>query len=54
MFFKSEDPASLKELIIRHFTGRIDVNKQLDAIEKLNELYSWNNSAKKTLSIYNI
>lgn len=52
MFFKSDDPESLKELIIRHIEGTVDVKKQLSIIDELNELYSWNNSAKMTIDAY--
>ena len=52
MFFKSEDPVSLKDLIQRHIEGKVDVLAQMKAIEDLNELYSWHNSAKKTVNLY--
>lgn len=52
MFFVSEDPKSLKDLILRHIEGQIDVNRQMAAILELNKLYSWNNSAKKTILAY--
>lgn len=53
MFFKSEDAASLKDLIQRHIEGKVDTTIQKKAIEELNELYSWHNSAIKTIEVYN-
>lgn len=52
MFFDSNNPSSLRDLMMRHFLGQIDVNKQLDIIAKLKDLYSWHNSAKQTLALY--
>ena len=52
MFFKSEDAASLKDLIQRHIDGKVDISAQMEAIEGLNKLYSWHNSAKKTVDLY--
>ena len=52
MFFISGDPNSLKELIIRHMEGKVDIEKQMSIIEGLNDLYSWNNSAKMTIETY--
>lgn len=52
MFFESENPKSMMNLLERHLSGSIDLKKQLDAITNLRELYSWRNSAKQTLALY--
>ena len=53
MFFESDNAESLKSLIERHINKRVDIEKQLDAIDKLNKLYSWQESARKTKLVYN-
>jgi len=53
MFFETGDNKSMCDLIMRMLNGKIDTQKQLKVIESLNEEYSWENSAKKTLDIYN-
>lgn len=52
MFFESENPNSMMNLLERHFSGRIYLKKQLDTITNLRELYSWRNSARQTLDLY--
>ena len=46
------DTKSMSELIMRMLSGEIDTKKQLELIELLNEEYSWENSAKKTIEVY--
>lgn len=53
MFFETENVQSMSELIKRMLSGEVDTQKELRVIESLNEEYSWENSAKKTLDIYN-
>lgn len=52
MFFESEKPQSLASLICKYVNGNIDRDKTLNALESLEELYSWNESANKTINIY--
>lgn len=52
MFFESESPMSLSQLMMRYIDGEIDLEKQMSAIEKLNDLYSWASTAEKTINIY--
>jgi len=52
MFFESENSKSLKSLIERHINKCVDLGRQLEAIEKLNKKYSWEESARKTSLIY--
>lgn len=54
MFFESENPQSLAELIMRYCNGKIDIGRQKEIISKLNEVYSWDESAKKTANVYDI
>ena len=54
MFFETGDAKSMSNLIIRMLSGEIDTQKELKVIKALNEEYAWENSAKKTLSVYNI
>ena len=52
MFFESENPHSLASLMMRYIDDKVDCNKQMIAIEKLNVVYSWNKAAEKTYSVY--
>lgn len=52
MFFETENAESMSELIKRMLGGGIDTQKELRVIESLNEEYSWENSASKTVAIY--
>lgn len=52
MFFESENPQSLAELMLRYSNGEIDIDRQREIISKLNEVYSWDESAKKTANVY--
>ena len=54
MFFESENPQSLADLIKRYSNGEIDIDRQKEIISKLNEVYSWDESAKKTANVYEI
>lgn len=53
MFFETENAKSMSNLIIRMLSGEIDSQKELRVIDSLNEEYSWENSARKTLDVYN-
>jgi len=52
MFAKAEDAQSLADLITRYLRGEIDIGKQLQIIDDLNQKYSWQEVAKKTIEIY--
>lgn len=52
MFFESENPHSLAQLITRFVEGKIDVSKEIETIERLNHIYSWDNVAQKTITLY--
>lgn len=51
-FFKSEDPHSLSELMKKFIDGEINIKEQMRVIEKLNDKYSWNNTALSTINAY--
>lgn len=51
-FFKSEDSQSLSNLIKRYIDKDIDIEEQVDVINKLNDLYSWDETAKKNIEAY--
>lgn len=53
MFFESENPQSLSDLLCRFLSGEIDRDKLHYKLENLSNLYSWKESAQKTLKIYN-
>lgn len=52
MFFESENPQSLANVICNYLNGRLDRSTALDKLEKLEGLYSWEESSKKTMMIY--
>lgn len=52
MFFESEKSDSLSQLMMRYVDEKIDTEKQMQAIDNLNEQYSWNLAAEKTIAIY--
>ena len=52
MFFESENPQSLTSLICKYVNGCIDRDRALTTLELLEGLYSWDESAKKTINIY--
>lgn len=52
MFFKSENPTSLAQLIIKYVDGKIDFERQMKVINNLNEKYSWVETAKNTIKAY--
>ena len=54
MFFESEKPQSLASLICKYVNDEINRDKVLNTLESLEELYSWKESAKKTIIIYKI
>ena len=51
-FFESDSPEALKEMLIRFIDNGIDVKKQIEIIEGLNEKYSWENTARSTMNAY--
>jgi len=53
MFFESENPQSLASLICKYVDGVIDRDRVLSTLESLEKLYSWDESAKNTISLYN-
>lgn len=53
-FFEPDDPNSLAEKIIDYINGKIDTDKMCIVIEKLNLIYSWEESANMTLDSYGI
>lgn len=53
MFFESENPQCLANLMMRYIDGKVDSKKQMDAIENLNAAYSWEKAAEKTYNVYN-
>lgn len=53
MFFESENPQSLAQLMMRYADGEIDIQKQYHVIEQLNIQYSWEKAAQKTMKVYN-
>lgn len=52
MFFESENSESLAQLMMKYVDGKIDTEKQMQVIERLNEQYSWKLAAKKTIVVY--
>ena len=52
MFFESENSDSLAQLMMRYVDGKINIEKQIKVIEKLNEQYSWYSAAEKTVCLY--
>lgn len=52
MFFESENPQSLANLMMRYVDGDVDFQRQMSAIERLNVTYSWEKAAEKTIRIY--
>ena len=53
MFFESENPQSLANLMMKYIDGKVDCKKQIDVIENLNAAYSWEKAADKTYRVYN-
>ena len=51
-FFKNNDPSSLCELLMRYIDSNINNEKIQYRIKHLKNLYSWENAAKATISIY--
>ena len=52
MFFESENPEALALLLKKYINDQIDTKLQYKAIDKLNDLYTWQSSAQKTLKLY--
>ena len=52
MFFEADNVPSLAQLIERHLRGEIDTERQMEIIDGLVELYSWEKSAEKTKALY--
>ena len=53
-FFEKENPQSLANKLIEFINGKIDKELMLKVIERLNEKYSWDETAKKTLEAYGV
>lgn len=51
-FFERCNPMSLADMIEKYVDGRIEENKIVNIIEKLNTKYSWDNTAKSTINAY--
>ena len=52
MFFKTDNAESMSNLIVRILNGNVDVQQELKIIDNLNNEYSWEKSAQKTISLY--
>lgn len=52
MFFVSESPQSLSQLICKYVNGDINRKNTIDKLEALSELYSWDESANRTVCVY--
>lgn len=53
LFFKSEDPDSLRSLIVRYIDHKADEQAIHKHLLKLRGLYTWDSAAKATLALYN-
>lgn len=51
-FFESNNTTSLANLIKRYVDHEINIEQQLQVIEKLNHIYSWDETAKSTIVAY--
>ena len=52
LFFENENPLSLSSLLSRYIDGSVNIKVVSERIEHLKDLYSWDNSAKDTLVVY--
>lgn len=50
-FFKSEDNASLANIITKYLTGQINIKKQMGIIKSLNNKYSWEEAGKLNVEL---
>ena len=53
MFFRAGNAKSLTDLIVRYIEEKIDVDKALLTIDRLERKYSWENVARLTCNVYN-
>lgn len=53
MFFETENPGCLAQLMMRYVDREIDTRKQMCVIDNLVQQYSWENAAKMTINVYN-
>lgn len=53
-FFEPDNPRALAEMIIAFVDGKIDHELMTKAIDGLNEIYSWDETAKRTIEAYGI
>lgn len=53
-FFKNGDVESLRALLVRYVNDEIDIKSEIDIIKKLNNKYSWDETAKMTLKAYSL
>jgi glycosyltransferase involved in cell wall biosynthesis len=52
MFFESDNPASLSLLFQKVIDGKIDLERQKEAIKALNIKFSWAKAAEDTIKVY--
>lgn len=52
-FIDVDSVDSLCQAIIDHVNNKIDIERELDLIDDLQDKYSWLNTAKKTVDLYN-
>lgn len=52
MFFETGNPKGLAQLMMRYIDGKVDAEKQMRAIERLNHEYSWEKAAEMTINAY--
>ncbi len=52
LFFKSGDPHSLKDTIIRQLNNKMDESLIYNCFKNLREKYSWHEAGKKTVGVY--
>ncbi len=53
LFFKSEDPESLRVLLTKYINKEVGEVAVHERISRLKNLYSWESAAKATLQVYN-
>lgn len=53
-FFESNNPQSLANKLVEFVDGKIDKVRMCKVIERLNDKYSWDETAKRTLEAYGV
>ena len=51
-FVEVDSVKSLQHAIINHVNGTVNIKKEVEVIARLQDKYSWRNSAKKTIELY--